>query len=106
MKLALQSAGGYPAAANFPRAHFPFPERGRCALGVEVPLHPSVSTTARSAGGGSWPLKDCWSLGEEVPPPLQTPGVNPCANPYVSPVARFHCLELWPAGSHGSSEQQ
>eukprot|EP00892_Ulva_mutabilis_P009457 jgi/Ulvmu1/6884/UM031_0090.1 len=68
VKLALQSGGGYPTAVNFPRAHFPFPERGRCALGVEVPLHPSVSGAARSSGGGgSWALKDCWSLGEEVP---------------------------------------
>ncbi len=59
----LQASRGWPRATNFPRAHFPFPTRGRWALGREVALPGGVS-----AGGAS--LKelaaaDCWALGEE-----------------------------------------
>lgn len=79
VKFSLEATNGFPAAANFPRAHYPFPERGRCSLGIEVPLHPSVSRAARS-GGASWALKDCWSLGEEVPP-----GRRPPCTPLLPP---------------------
>ena len=80
VKTALEAARGYPAAVNFPRAHYPFPERGRCALGVNVPLHPSVSRAAHGAArsGGLQSLEDCWSLGEEVPPGSRPAGESSC----------------------------
>ena len=94
VKLSLKSARGFPAAANFPRAHYPFPERGRCALGVGVPLHPSVSHAAHSSGGGgAWALEDCWSLGGEVPPrarPACAPPIDSHWQPFKL-LAAMHC---------------
>lgn len=59
----LQASRGWPRATNFPRAHFPFPTRGRWALGREVALPAGIST-----GGASMEelaAADCWALGEE-----------------------------------------
>lgn len=59
----LAGAGGWPAAANFPRAHFPFPTRGRWSLGRELPL-PQPAPTA-SLDALSDPA-DCWALGDDM----------------------------------------
>uniref|UniRef100_A0A383WD67 Survival protein SurE-like phosphatase/nucleotidase domain-containing protein n=1 Tax=Tetradesmus obliquus TaxID=3088 RepID=A0A383WD67_TETOB len=52
----------WPAAANMPRAHFPFPEAGRWALGKELPLPQQASS---SSSGSTWHPDDCWALGED-----------------------------------------
>ncbi|CAG9463909.1 unnamed protein product [Pedinophyceae sp. YPF-701] len=52
--------------ANCPRAHFPFPSRGRwSSVGVEIPTAPGVPP-AGARQGAEFALSDCWSLGEEV----------------------------------------
>lgn len=61
----LRSTGGYPQASNFPRAHFPFPTRGRWALGREVGLPPPLQAAAGAALAHEWAAADCWALGEE-----------------------------------------
>lgn len=48
--------------ANYPRAHFPFPEAGRWALGKELPLPQSSSS---SSHGSAWQPADCWALAED-----------------------------------------
>jgi hypothetical protein len=68
------SSRGWSTAAsarNFPRAHFPFPEEGRWALGTQMPLpHSAAAAAAQNAGGGSSSSRDdnkydCWALGED-----------------------------------------
>jgi len=52
--------------ANVPRAHFPFPSRGRWAsLGAEIPLDGAAAGVA-GVRPGEWALEDAWSLGGEI----------------------------------------
>jgi hypothetical protein len=77
VRRALEAAGARPVPTNMPRAHFPFPEHGRWALGVGVPLHPALASAAGEASGAdTWALKVCWSLGEEVPARSGTAGAS------------------------------
>jgi hypothetical protein len=62
----LQAHGGWPAAANFPRAHFPFPTRGRWALGRDMRVPASLRDALRGGGSEGWASADCWALGEEA----------------------------------------
>jgi 5'-nucleotidase len=61
----LQAQRGWPRATNMPRAHFPFPTRGRWALGRELALPAGVGVGEGGAGGGLEEPADCWALGDD-----------------------------------------
>jgi hypothetical protein len=52
-------------ARNFPRAHFPFPEEGRWALGTQLPLPQGSAAASGSSSTSSWQSYDCWALGDD-----------------------------------------
>lgn len=62
----LKAGGGWPQASNHPRAHYPFPQRGRWALGREV-AWPDAALEQEEAAASrvrEFSSADCWALGE------------------------------------------
>jgi hypothetical protein len=59
----LKQTGGYPQASNHPRAHFPFPQRGRWALGRELAWPDAQLAHEEAAAARRQLHDDCWALG-------------------------------------------
>lgn len=58
----------WPAPLNFPRAHFPFPTRGRWSLGRDVPMPPQLWSDSRLTSPDPMEAavaRDNWAMGSE-----------------------------------------